>query len=626
MLFSYNDLRVNVIHITPPHLRGLFLHRLIITLIIFTLSCWILFYNNPTMLRFSEEAFRDWAVRGAANSSSAVEQRAVVVDIDEDSILKLGPWPWERSVIAALIENLVADYEAKAVAVDIVFPEQGDATGDEKIAVLAQFAPVVLSQVFDYSNRPSRLAVGTLAGTVHLPNLPNAAEATGYIANHRGLGSSPHVGNIGFAPDPDGNLRKANLVTLFDTAQYPSLALVTAQLTHNFHLDPIKFKASIRIPFDKPLSAYTVIPAHRVLERSAPKELIQGKAIFIGSSSLGLGDRVATPLSPQTSGVFAHVALYSGLLEGYPDGLQRSAVGNWLALGWITLMCSLAFSRFNTQPASHNILMILVAAALWFGVATWLAVNFVEANLSAPIVTLLGLILLLVPYDWQTSQNKSKFLTKTLRHHISAALAQEVIESGVTNPLAPKFETITVLVVDVENFTGNTADLPTEEVAILTKDLLNLIGNEVLSTRGTIDRFTGDGAVAFWGAPLPMHNHADLAVTAGLGILQAVQKYSAVQAKAGKPTIRVRIGIDTGEVVVGDFGSEDRAIYTALGQCMGRAARFEELCKIYTTDLIVGSNTVKSSTKYGFEQIDSPILRGLREQVDIFRIKTPAAE
>ena len=133
MLFSYNDLRVNVIHITPPHLRGLFLHRLIITLIIFTLSCWILFYNNPTVLRFSEEAFRDWAVRGAANSRSAVEQRAVVVDIDEDSILKLGPWPWERSVIAALIENLVADYEAKAVAVDIVFPEQGDATGDEKI-------------------------------------------------------------------------------------------------------------------------------------------------------------------------------------------------------------------------------------------------------------------------------------------------------------------------------------------------------------------------------------------------------------------------------------------------------------------------------------------------------------
>lgn len=612
--------------ITPPYLRGGKLHRTIITLFIFSIVFFILLNGSPTFLKYPEEIFRDWVLRTAAKTQHEREERVVVVDIDEDSLREIGPWPWPRNVVAELVENMVADYQVRAVAVDVVFPEPGEALGDEKLAVLSQFAPVVLSQVFDFSNRPAKLRVGELAGGNQLPHIEGTLQATGYIANHGGLAAAPYVGNIGFLPDQDGNLRRASFVVDFEGKSYPSLSLATARLADNLEVSPSMLEAQVRIPFVKPLNAYTVVPAHRVIEKTVNKEFLDNKVVFIGSSSLGLGDRVATPLNPQTSGVFAHVALYTGLLDGYPTRFQQSRVGTWLGTAWLLLVCGIAWARFDKQAATTNIGIVLFAALMWTGIAGWLALHFAEASLGAPFLALLGLLLLLVPYDWQTSQNRSKFLIKTLKHHISPDLVRELIDSGDPNPLKPRRSTITVLVADVENYTGKIAGLPTEEIAELTRDILNLIGQSVMQMRGTVDKFTGDGGVAFWGAPLAMDNHADLALQACVEILESVKRYNHEQEANGQPKVRVRLGVDSGEVIVGDFGWQERAIYTAMGQCMGRAARFEELGKTYAEDLIVGANTVELSRTFAFERIGSPTLRGLDQTVDIFRVVTPASK
>ena len=627
LIFSgEGNLTQNVIRITPPNLRGPAFHRILIIFLLFLLGSCLLFSSSATFIKAPEEIFRDWVIQTNANMDHTAEQRVVIVDIDEASIREVGAWPWPRNIVAELIENLVTDYEAKAVGVDVVFPEHGDTLGDGKIAALAQFAPVVLSQVFDFSERTSRLSVGTLAGHDQLPGIRGKTQATGFIANHDGFAQAPFVGNIGFEPDQDGNLRRASFVVSFQGNAYPSLSLSIARLTTDFPLTNPVLGSEIRIPFRKPLTAYTVIPAHRVLERSVGREFLSGKVVLIGSSSLGLGDRVATPLNPQTSGVFVHAALYTGLIDGYPTALQKSDVGPWLGLLWLLLVCSLALMQFNRQSATRNIAIVLGAAIIWLAVAAWLSSNLIEANIGAPFVVLLGLLLVLVPYDWQTSQNQSKFLMKTLKHHISPTLANELIKSGLQNPLAPRTALITVLVADVENYTGRISTLTPQAVAELTRGILNLIGQAAMSTRGTIDKFTGDGGVAFWGAPLPMIDHADLAIEAGLAILEKVRKFNQDQMDKGLPPLRVRLGIDSGEVIVGDFGWSERATYTAIGQCMGRAARLEQLGKKYEEDLIVGSNTVELCRKYTFEQIDSPILRGLQEKVDIFRVKPPAGQ
>jgi hypothetical protein len=179
--------------------------------------------SGPNTSAFGNEALRDLFVK--ANASTAPEPRIIVVDIDESSTARLGPWPWPRERVADLVETLLTDYGARGVALDIVFPDSADAAGDARLAALAGFGPVVLAHAFDFMrDRPVSLRQGTLA-----PGMPQPAgqalPATGFIANHAGLAESPHVGNIGFVPDADGVLRRLPMWVSFEGRTYPALSL-----------------------------------------------------------------------------------------------------------------------------------------------------------------------------------------------------------------------------------------------------------------------------------------------------------------------------------------------------------------------------------------------------------------
>src|SRR3990167_1766510 len=112
----------------------------------------------PDGVRFADEWLRDRFVR--LQASDEAEQRVTVVDIDEASLAALGPWPWPRERMAALLERLLADYGARGVALDMVLPDPADAEGDARLAALAQHGPVVLAQVFDYAARAAPLRAG----------------------------------------------------------------------------------------------------------------------------------------------------------------------------------------------------------------------------------------------------------------------------------------------------------------------------------------------------------------------------------------------------------------------------------------------------------------------------------
>jgi adenylate cyclase len=173
---------------------------------------------------FANEWLRDGFIR--LHASNAPESRIVVIDIDESSLTSVGPWPWPRTRLATLIENLLSVYEARGVALDMVLPERADAEADMRLALLAQHGPVVLAQAFDYTARPAPLRVGQVAGgsliTAPAAMLPMAS---GYIGNHAGLAQAGRVGNIGVVLDEDGALRRLPMLTLFAGRLYPSLSL-----------------------------------------------------------------------------------------------------------------------------------------------------------------------------------------------------------------------------------------------------------------------------------------------------------------------------------------------------------------------------------------------------------------
>ena len=209
------------------------------------------------------------------NASDQPEDRLVVIDIDEASLSSIGPWPWKRSVLADLVENLVSDYGVRGVGLDIVFPAPADALGDARLAALAQAAPLTLAQAFDFVQRNVILQTGvpvfrSWVGT-KLSNDAVVPQASGYIANHPGLKDARCVGNIGIQPDPDGQVRSVPLLAQWQQATSPLLPLAMLQCGSNHPVDVSTLSSRLfsqpfwEVPFPRNWQAYTVVPAQDVL-------------------------------------------------------------------------------------------------------------------------------------------------------------------------------------------------------------------------------------------------------------------------------------------------------------------------------------------------------------------------
>ncbi|HEX7645869.1 MAG TPA: CHASE2 domain-containing protein, partial [Noviherbaspirillum sp.] len=182
---------------------------------------WLTPLNNSF---FADEWLRDRFIRWHADTTP--ESRLVVVDIDEASLQSVGPWPWPRARIADLVEKLLSTYQARAVALDLVFPEPADAAGDARLAILAQHGPVVLAQAFDYERQQLPVRVGRIGGGTPAGNATGVPTATGFVGNHAGLAAqAAHLGNIGFRPDADGAIRYLPMLTRFEGRDYPTLSL-----------------------------------------------------------------------------------------------------------------------------------------------------------------------------------------------------------------------------------------------------------------------------------------------------------------------------------------------------------------------------------------------------------------
>jgi adenylate cyclase len=305
----------------------------------------------PANIYPGDEWLRDRYV--IAQASDVPETRLALIDIDETSLAALGPWPWPRARIADLIEHLLGTYAVRGVALDLFFSEPADVAGDARLAMLAQHGPVVLAQVFDYGHQPLR--IGTLAGGTPAPaglEHSTSPKASGFIANHAGLAAAANIGNIGFVPDSDGVLRHLPTMTLYENRLYPTLsrALFECCATGGTSASPALTQPALamnqpglmRIPYTRGLSAYTVISAASVLQLRAPADYLKGKLVLLGSSSLSLSDRVATPLSPSTSGFLVHASALSGLLDAQEGHAPTVWPGRWLALLFSVMVAGVA--------------------------------------------------------------------------------------------------------------------------------------------------------------------------------------------------------------------------------------------------------------------------------------------
>lgn len=596
--------------------------RTVIAVMAFTVML-LVEWQRPEFFVRVDEGLRDTFLRLMVNPHP--DDRMVVIDINEATLNENGQWPWPRQRVADLIELLLGNYGARAVGLDIVFPEPGDAPGDARIAALAAHAPLTLAQIFDYVPRHPAIRQGILAGGLKTEQAQDGfsnLSAQGYIANHGGLSSSRCVGNIGYQPDADGVLRQVPASTLFQSRLYPNLAsALLACANPLIQTPPGNARGLWRVPYSRALSAYTVIAAADILRESVPPDLIHGRYVLVGSSSLGLGDRVSTPLEPLSAGIMVQAANLSGLLDFAEGRAQAPWSGRAWLLVWSTLSLAGAMFCIATLPAWGSSLVLVGLVPVWLCQAFAGIARQAEWSVTAPLWAFFFLLVVAVPHEWWQTQRKGRRLLTTFSHYVAQPVLDEIVRLDLQHSLKPALCNVTVLIADMEGYTQATSLLCLEDAATLTKDFLTGLTRPVLAWRGTLDKYTGDGLVAFWGAPLPCPDQADRAVSAALDILTEVEALNARRRHGGFSPLRVRIGIESGPALVGDLGTSFRSTYTAVGDCINFASRLEAAARELPTQLVIGFAANSQLTQHRTTSLGKFKLRGTQTAIEVFTMR-----
>lgn len=592
-------------------------------------ACVILQYasiNNVKVLgdEWVRDRFMSW------RAITTAETRIVLIDIDESSIEEMGAWPWSRDRMADLVELLLGEYQAKGVALDIFFSEPKDEIGDQRLAGLAQFGPVILAQALDYTkDRPWPIRIGELHRSSFPAPTTQVAQATGYLGNHALLAQNGYTGNIGYLPDQDGVLRRLPTVSHFEGFYFPTLSLALfdccaspqnkkAVISHALNMaDQNGFS---RVNYSRALESYLVIPAARILKRELATGALRDKLIIIGSSSLSLSDRVTTPLYYSTNGFLVHAAALTTLLDMQEGIIVASWPGAWIAILYTIFVATLTAYAFPRHSALFNTSLLLAAALAWIVIAQKVSLHDSTFSPNAPLFSCFLLLSIAIPFGWSSSQRRSRRLLGTLEQYVAQSVVRELLRSDLKDPLKPRTLTITTLIADMEAYTTQVSQLSITESAQLTRDFLECLTLPVLNYGGTLDKYTGDGLVAFWGAPLAIEGHADLAISAAIQMVKNVQAFSIKRQEQGLLPIRVRIGIESGVAIAGDFGSSLRSIYTAVGDSVNTASRLEDTARHFPHDIIIGQGAVNLANGHQFTSLGEKMLRGKERATAIYTV------
>jgi adenylate cyclase len=567
-----------------------------------------------------------------------------VVAIDEESIRRVGQWPWPRTEVARLIERLKGA-GAAVIALDIVFSEP-DRTSPAQLANhLPNAAPAVLAAiralpdndtVFAHAVGQAPVVTGyflmqdagqknvTVKGGIAISGSPPDAALRSYASAIEPLPAiqqaAAGTGFLTFAPDRDGVVRRVPLLARANGQIVPSLALeairvaqgagsivvktsdgngnlsggeaagVTALKVGDFVV-PTTRSGEMWVQFPKAGSGLTglhePVPAWQVLAGSFPPQVFAGKIVFVGASAVGLHDLVATPVQDRELGVNVHARAAEQMLLGEfltrPDwaaGLERVLV---LLFGIVLLF---ALPRLGAVRGAA--LGLVMAAATLSG--SWLAFTRAQLLLDPtwPLVAILGVYLAVTVLTFYLEERRRSHIHRAFDHYLSPELVRRIAADPRQLELGGEEREMTVMFADIRSFSSLSENLAPAEITQFLIGFLTPMCDVLLACRATIDKFIGDGILAFWNAPLDDPDHYRNAARAALGMVARLKEVNAAPPEPWPGEVRIGIGLNAGPCCVGNIGSASRLSYSLIGDTVNLAARIEPLTKRYGVAIAVG--------------------------------------
>jgi adenylate cyclase len=632
------------------------------------LLVWTAFaFFAPAVLQQADERATDLVWQLSARASA--ERRVVVVDIDDASLQRIGPWPWPRETQARLVDAL-RERGAALQLYDIVIPDAKQGSADLARALEATRAagPAVLAEVFALNHETTQRS-GELSGA--LPGsacLPPAAQAQGYLANVAGLGAP--AGHITPRLDPDGAVRRIPALVCFEGRNYPALTLAgllalgdgndAAPLktepgrtpwdpawTVSFSgmpgvRVPLDSNGDIRIPYRKARSAMVSVSAADVLQgRSTGPDVLRGAWVLVGASAFGLGDVVPTALGGAVSGVEVHAQLLAGILDDTVPTTPRiggALEGAWAIIAALALLAlswtgSRAPGAASSRFQSRRVLWIPVAA-LGLAVLTFAlhAVALVALGWwlgwahAALAITLVGLCLGLAEHARSLGEKGRLF--QNLASYLPQAVAEKIALVEPTSEIVATRHDLTVVVADIRNFSAYCEARSPEDTARVLHRFYSTAGDVVTSHGGAIEEMVGDSLIAVFNGSQPCSDHPAKALAAARELwLRCSEELPNVPPQGLEP-LGLGVGVESGTALLGSFGAAGRRVHSVLGQTITVAMRLQEMTAELAYPILVGAET---ATRIGvsFERQDlalkplgSFLLPGLRHSSKVFTLRS----
>jgi adenylate cyclase len=500
----------------------------------------------------------------------------VVVSIDQDSFDELNlPWPWPRDLHATLIRKLSSS-QAKIIGLDILFtePKANPREDQELAAAVKQAGNVVLASELT--------EVASDFGPKMTMNLPIPLirdDARGF-------------GPVNLVTDEDGLVRSARPALSFQDTVYPSFAYLIHQaaLPSRRKLDKdIDLEPRV-INFRGPPRTYTTVPYYRILRAEIDPAVFRDKIVLVGSFAPSLHDVFGTPFSATQP--MAGVEIQANLIETFLAGDPIIPLAQWQHAVIFILLCGFTiWPSVRLKPVKA--FAVVFALAALFALGCILA--FTKYRLWVPVTpALLGIML---SHGGLTLNNYIREQRERLRYraqfsrYVSRDIVEEILADRDGLALGGKRRHITVLFPDVRGFTSISEKIGPEQVVSFLSEYFAQITEIVFKHGGTVDKFIGDGMMAVFGAPKSYGDDALRAVKTGLEMIQMVETLDPKWAKLMGRALKIGVGINSGDAVVGSIGSELRSDFTAIGDVVNLASRLEALTKEIGVPMLVSEFT-----------------------------------
>ena len=550
------------------------------------------------------------------------------VNIDDATLDRYGQWPFKRDQYANLIAQLYA-HNAGLVVWDIMMPESDRLGGDKALAETLKDHPVILA------NAPSQVSKNKAkkpgSAVIGAENIKTLQNYPGVIANIPLLeDAAVGVGMINTLPEIDGVNRRLPLFLSYNNEVYPSLPLEVLRVMSGDSTFQVKLNENgvekMRIPSFRPIATDSLgqiwvdwsQKANQVSAVNLPKDFKKA-IVIVGTSAAGIGNPVATSLG-----------------SVWPQDMQAAVIG--------TLVNNVNIERPDWAPGAELLALILISLIILFlsrwvyiglGVGVILLASIVPVSMylfdtykilfDAVVPVTGGVLVMLHAYGvkfisefLQKQQIKKQFGT-----YLSPAMVEKLQKDPSLLKLGGETRELSIMFTDVRGFT-TISEHYGKDVQGLTQIMnryMTAMTSKIIENEGTLDKYIGDAQMAFWNAPLDDKDHAVNAVKTGLVMLEDLDEFNKEIAKENIPAFGMGLGINTGDVVVGNMGSVQRFDYTCLGDSVNLASRLEGQSKNYGVRIVLGPKTAEYvKDVYPVVEMDCIAVKGKTEGVKIYTV------